>query len=68
MRDARICVESTRTPPPKMNGALNEPNALMKTSSIAPAIAGVSIGSVTRRSRRIDPAPSPAAASSSEES
>ena len=63
--DTRICVASTRAPPPKMYGAEKEPSALMKTSSIAPASDGVSSGSVTRRSASARDAPSPAAASSS---
>ena len=63
--DATICVDSTRSPPPKMYGAEKEPSALMNTRSIEPASAGVTSGSVTLRSRNAVDAPSPAAASSS---
>jgi len=63
--DATTCVDSTRSPPPKMYGAEKLPNALMNTSSIDPASAGVTSGSVTRRRRNGVEAPSPAAASSS---
>ena len=63
--DATTCVESTRRPPPKMYGAENEPSALMNTSSIEPASAGVTSGSVTFRRRNCVDAPSPGAASSS---
>ena len=52
-------------PPPNTYGAENEPSAVMNTSSIEPAIEGISSGSVTRLSRCHELAPSPAAASSS---
>ena len=48
-----------------MYGAENDPSALMKTSSIAPASDGVRSGRVTRRNVSARDAPSPAAASSS---
>ena len=63
--EATTCVESTRSPPPKMYGAEKEPSALMNTSNIEPASAGVTSGSVTLRRRNDVEAPSPAAASSS---
>ena len=63
--EARICVESTRSPPPNTYGAENDPSAFMKTSSAEPATAGISSGSVTRRSLCQVLAPRPDAASSS---
>ena len=63
--ETRICVASTRAPPPNTYGAEKEPRALMKTSSIAPASDGVSSGSVMRRRSSARVAPRPRAASSS---
>src|SRR6266550_2300982 len=65
---ATICVVITRKPPPNTYGALNEPRAVMNTSNAAPASAGRSSGSVTRRSVSQRPTPSASAASSIEAS
>ena len=62
-RVATIWVGMTRNPPPKMYGALNEASDVMNVSSAAPASAGQSCGSTTRRRVRQRPAPRLAAAS-----